>query len=141
MDIVEQYNRDVIGAPRLGGNAIDLMRNPQPRFYNYVKNTPLYVPPKGAIAVWNQRLGNGYGHAAIVLTANVVMFTSIDQNYPPGSTVHEQWHNYTNVDGFLVVKDLQQQLIPTNDTPEMAAYKTKVRNTVQNVQNILETLK
>lgn len=104
VDLVEQYNRDVIGAPRLYGNAADFARNPQPNFYTYIKNTLMYIPPRGAIAVWNRNVGNGNGHTAIVLEANLMKFKSLDQNWPQGDPVLVVDHDYKNVDGFLVPK-------------------------------------
>ena len=102
VDLVEFYNHDVVGAPALGGNAVDLARNPQPNFYSYNANTPFYIPPAGAIAIWNTNLGDGYGHCAIVLNASLMSFVSLDQNWPKGAPVSKVTHNYQNVIGFLV---------------------------------------
>lgn len=112
VDLVEFYNRDVIGAPRLGGNAAELARNPQADFYDKKVNTPFYIPPRGAIAVWNRNVGNGNGHTAIVLEASLLTFRSFDQNWPTGAPCTGVNHNYNNVDCFLVPlnKDGQSKL-------------------------------
>lgn len=141
MDLVEQYNKDVINAPRLFGNAVALANNPQADYYDYIKNTPLYIPPKGAIAVWNKNVGGGNGHCAIVLSANLLTFTSLDQNWPTGTVVHEQLHNYFNVDGFLVAKANRPDLPTPSANPDLDAFKVRVRNVLQSAENILDTLK
>ena len=104
MDLIEEYNHSVIGAPRLYGNAVDLQRNPRPDYYVWHYNPLWYIPLRGSIAVWNKNVGGGYGHVAIVLDSNIMTFTSLDQNWPTGSLVHIQKHDYRNVAGFLVPK-------------------------------------
>ena len=111
MDLIEFYNRDVIGAPRLGGNAKDLISNPRPNFYEYKYNYPWYIPPRGSIAVWNGNVGKGFGHTAIVLEANLLAFKSLDQNWPVGAIVTETDHNYFNVQGFLVPRPLDIRIV------------------------------
>ncbi len=101
-DLVERYNELVVNAPRLGGNAKDLINNPQPNYYEYKTNYPWYVPPKGAIAIWNAKVGGGFGHSAIVLTADVMRFTSLDQNWNNIKEAKVVSHTYSNVAGFLV---------------------------------------
>lgn len=141
MDLIEFYNRDVVGAPPLGGDAIDLLRNPQEKFYNYHVNTILYIPPVGAIAIWNGKENNGIGHTAIVITANILYFTSLDQNYPVGNMVVEVKHTYFNVAGFLVAKQTEKPLEPNPGNQELESYKLRVNNTIQNAINTLNTLK
>lgn len=48
--------------------------------------------------VWSGALAGsgGYGHIAIVLSANKSGFMSFDQNFPSGSLPHQQWHTWTN---------------------------------------------
>lgn len=105
VDLVEAYNAEVIGAPKLGGNAKDLVKNTQPSYYEYVKNTLMYIPPTGAIVIWNERVGGGYGHTGIVLTAGLMTFTSLEQNWLLHKYVEIVNHGYTNVAGFLVPRN------------------------------------
>ncbi len=102
VDLVQQYNKEVIDAPKLSGNAKEYARNPQPSYYEWKVNTPWLVPLRGSIVVWNEKEGNGFGHCAIVLEASLMKFKSLDQNWDkvPRAVVVE--HKYTNVLGFLV---------------------------------------
>lgn len=102
MDLVESYNERVMAAPPFRCNAKELANNPQPAYYEYKINYPWYVPPKGAIAVWSAQVGGGYGHAGIVLTATLMKFTSLDQNWDNIKEAKEVNHTYGNVLGFLV---------------------------------------
>jgi len=101
MDLAEEYNQDVIGAPRLGGNAIDVWTNFPANWYTRIENTPWNFPNEGDLILWNTNVGNGYGHIAVCQRADVDSFTSFDQNWPLGSFCHFQWHNYDNVLGWL----------------------------------------
>lgn len=141
MDLIEQYNQDVIHAPRLGGDAINLLNNPRSGFYDYYPNGLTYVPPRGAIAIWGNNVGGGKGHCAIVLSANLLTFVSLDQNWPNSTLVHEQSHNYLSpkVVGFLVPK--LQTVQPTDIEQQLAAYKSKVNQAVNDITSILNTLR
>jgi surface antigen len=105
VDLVQIYNKEVINAPSLKGNAKDYAVNTQPNFYEYKINYLWYIPPRGSIAIWNDKAGGGFGHVSIVLSANLMKFTSLDQNWPTGAVVSEIEHNYINVMGFLVPRD------------------------------------
>src|SRR3990167_6622370 len=85
VDLVKMYNKEVIGAPQIMGNAKDYAKNPLPEYYEYMVNHLWYIPQKGAIAVWNGNVGEGNGHVAIVTTASLMKFRSFDQNWPKGS--------------------------------------------------------
>ena len=76
-----------------------------------IPNTPDGIPPLGAVVVWDVDLG-GTGHVAIATgKGDTNQFTSIDINWPFGSCCHYQGHDYTNVIGWLIPKNLQ-----TNNT-------------------------
>lgn len=45
------------------------------------ENTPSFLPQKGDIVVWNGNWGEGAGHVAIVQSANINTFVSLDQNW------------------------------------------------------------
>jgi len=105
VDLIKLYNRDVIGAPQIMGNAIDYQNNPLPTFYTYEKNTLLYIPPRGAIAVFNEKWGNGLGHTGIVTKAWIMKLTLFEQNNPVGNPCTEIVHNYLQILGFLVPKE------------------------------------
>ena len=75
--------------------------NPLGTVLKKIPNTPDLIPKRGWIAVWNSNVGNGCGHIASVLSANVNTFESLDQNWN-GKQAHRVIHNYNNVYGFLV---------------------------------------
>jgi len=100
MDLAEEYNRDVVGAPRLWGNAIDVWTNFPASRYTRIGNTPDNFPNEGDLILWNTNVGR-FGHIAVCQTADPNSLTSFDQNWPLGSVCHFQWHNYDNVLGWL----------------------------------------
>ena len=103
MDLVEQYNQDVVGAPRLYGNAVDVWNNYPKDFYTRIENKPDNAPDEGDIIIWSQGVGQ-FGHIAICKESDFAKFISFDQNWPVGSVCHFQDHNYTNVLGWLKPK-------------------------------------
>ena len=100
--IQERYN---IYPPASGCNAARCywsnFPNPLGNVLKKIPNTPDLIPLKGWIVVWNKAVGDGYGHIAIVLDANITSFTSFDQNWG-GRHAHSVVHDYNAVDGFLV---------------------------------------
>lgn len=109
MDLVEQYVADVLGLPGLGGNAVDLWKLALGRGWVRVPNTPTNHPPPGCIVVWGESptAGTGrYGHAAVSLLADRSYLGSLDQNWPVGSAIHLQEHNYAGVLGWLQPAEL-----------------------------------
>jgi mannosyl-glycoprotein endo-beta-N-acetylglucosaminidase len=82
-----------------------------PKGFNWIKNTPAFVPAAGDVAVWNAMVVGGYGHVAIVVAANETRLCCFEQNWPtvlfpdPAgaglSPCHLVEHEYTNVAGFL----------------------------------------
>lgn len=55
MDLAEEYNQDVVGAPRLGGNAIDVWTNFPANWYTQIINTPDNFPNEGDLILWTSR--------------------------------------------------------------------------------------
>lgn len=49
------------------------------------KNTPKFLPQKGDIVVFHSGYGSGAGHVAIVWSANLNTFVSLDQNWYGGA--------------------------------------------------------
>ena len=102
VDLVQFYQRDVLRGPTFSGNAKDYARNQHPGHFTLHKNTPWYIPPRGSIAIWTEKVGGGFGHNAIVLSASLMRFTSLDQNWPTGAPVTQVRHSYRHVCCFLV---------------------------------------
>lgn len=98
VDLVNFYNRDVIGAPRgWAPNAYQLWETADSR---YTRIAPIEMPRKGDIAVWDGAFppSKGAGHVAIVLGANGGSFEALTQN--PGE-VKRHTFAYAYLRGFL----------------------------------------
>lgn len=72
--------------------------------FTWVRNTPSGVPPRGAIMVWDGRVGGGWGHTGVVTAANVNTFDCYQQNDPFNSGMHVKTYNYNNVIGWAIPK-------------------------------------
>lgn len=110
VDLANLYIRDVLGLPIIEWtNAIDFPSRAGDK-YDYIKNSPTNVPQEGDLVIWDKTPG----HIAIFIEGNATSFRSFDQNFPTGSPCHIQNHTYTNVLGWLRVK---QQVTPTPPQP------------------------
>lgn len=102
VDLVNAYIKEVLGlTPIIGTNACDFVSKFVKGEFDYIVNTPKGIPNAGDIIVWNNKVGGGAGHVAIVLEANVNSFKSLDQNWSKVERVTEETHNYSNVLGWL----------------------------------------
>lgn len=103
VDIIKKYFVDVIGIPAIKNDAIGYWTNYPTAHFTRIQNTPSFVPKSGDIIIWGKGVGT-YGHIAIVWTATVNWFDSLDQNWPysdgttPAKFIH---HNYNSVLGVL----------------------------------------
>lgn len=100
MDQANFYNRDVVGAPRLQGNAKDVWNTYPKDFYTKIAYKPGLVVQKGDLIIWGTAVDVN-GHIATARDGNTQSFTSFDQNWPVGSICHFQTHTYNGVLGFL----------------------------------------
>lgn len=71
-----------------------------PAGWQRIQNYAEFVPEPGDIAIWGGWNGNPYGHTAIIVSANLYTFDSVDQNWvnssSNGSKAARVTHNYTN---------------------------------------------
>jgi hypothetical protein len=70
----------------------------------WIANTPVNVPPRGAVVVWHEadEVGIGPdGHIALTLTADSMTLCTLDQNWG-GRVVTLQLHSYRGVVGWFV---------------------------------------
>lgn len=117
MDLMHQYVVEVLGlsdgrilaAPAAKYVYLNFSTIYGNQYFERIANTPTGVPQKGDIVLWD----GYYGHVAIFKEGNVNNFRSFDQNYPVGSKCHIQYHNYTNVLGWLRFKK-PVKLIPSD---------------------------
>jgi hypothetical protein len=72
--------------------------------FNWVRNTPDGIPPRGAIVVFDGRTGMGYGHTGVVVTANLNTLNVYQQNDPLSSGMHVKEYNYNCVIGWGIPK-------------------------------------
>jgi CHAP domain len=102
MDLAEIYNRDCLGRPALGGNAIDQARRRLPGLI-WIPNTASNWPQPGDLVIWNMahavNVGR-YGHIAICLAADSWALITLDQNWPTGADTAVRLHLYTGVAGW-----------------------------------------
>jgi len=102
MDLYQQYNKEVVGAPSIpSAAAADVWTNYPKDYYEKIANGPSNAPQFGDVIIWKKAANLPYGHIAVCKTADANTFTSFDQNWPTGSVCHLQQHNYTNVQGWL----------------------------------------
>jgi hypothetical protein len=100
VDVIRQYQKEVIGSIVVGGNAIDYWYQypynaTLKKYYDRIPNTLTFVPKLGDIGIFAAWANNPYGHIGICTNAgNMWYFTTFDQNWPSGSPCHYVSHNY-----------------------------------------------
>jgi hypothetical protein len=74
---------------------------------NFVKipNTPDFIPSLGDVVIWRGTIGNPYGHVAVFVNGGVLSFDSFEQNFPAGAPCGIVHHTYSNVLGFLRLRN------------------------------------
>lgn len=81
-DLVNFYWNYLTGGQLYGLYAKDIpFKNNFNGLATVYENTPSFLPQKGDIVVWNGNWGDGAGHVAIVQSANINTFVSLDQNW------------------------------------------------------------
>jgi hypothetical protein len=93
-----------LGLGPIWGNAIDLLTNADLSRFTMVHNTPDNYPPAGAIVTWGASFGGGWGHTAVVLAATSKWLAVFEENNPTGDPPVVATHQYTGVQGWLIVK-------------------------------------
>ena len=101
-----------------------------------IKNTPEFIPQPGDIAVWT----NGtYGHVAIIISANINSFVSVDQNWynangTVGSPAAKVTHNYSGFWG--VIRPPFSSATVETSQPIHSATSATVRNGYFTFKNV-----
>lgn len=146
VDLFLVYNREVVGAPDMFGNAVDYWNNYPKDHYDRIENTSTFVPQLGDVGIWGTKYGP-YGHIAIITdVADVKGFTSFDQNDPLKSSCHYQPHTYAGFLGVLRPKSLPQDIpvdpmkvkVDLGDpwgTLEVQAIKSKLKDMGTDLEN------
>lgn len=144
MDLAEFYNQEVVKAPRLTGNAIDVWTNYPKDYYDQTLNMPDNHPIEGDIVIWGKTIGE-FGHIAVATAdATSDRFKSFDQNFPIGSTCHFQEHTYNGVLGWLHPKSQQEAAllvtIPQKELDGLREARDKNWNLYQHDEEIIKNL-
>jgi hypothetical protein len=106
-DLVQLYNRDVVGGKPFRGNGINYWTSYDPTKYKQIPNRWYTIPRAGDIAVFGTSVSPKYGHVDIVYTdkwnlPTIRTFSSFSQNWPLGSKSRVIRHpEYRGVIGFL----------------------------------------
>ncbi len=104
VDLVQQYNKVIVGAPRLlGEGAVNIWDTYPQTHYTRITDAPNLIPAPGDIMIWGRAYGN-WGHIAICLESdiNLYKFTAFSQNDPTGSrSIRKVYPNYKGVLGWL----------------------------------------
>ena len=107
-DLANQFCKDVAQCPPFIGNyAYEIYTNYDKqynkRFFKRIKNTPLFVPKKGDIVVWDKKLNNKAGHVAIATgKGNIRNFEVYEENWlETHDCTTKRTHNYKYVLGVL----------------------------------------
>ena len=88
--------------------------------YNKVENTADFIPNPGDIAIWNRRMGGGYGHVAICTgKGDLNTFESFDQNWSKISYCELVTHTYSSFYGVLRPKVLSSTDSMQSDLQEV----------------------
>ena len=100
VDLIAYYYKYLGQSKYVKGNGCDYVSNALPDGWIRIKNTADFVSEPGDIAVWGTEL-SAYGHVAIILSADVHSFVSMDQNWPRGSACKRVTHNYNKFWGVI----------------------------------------
>lgn len=87
--------------PAIFADGKDYLTNADPRAYRIEVNTPINYPHAGDVISWNASFGDGHGHVAVVVAANVNELVVFEQNNPIGAPPLVATHDYTDVLGWL----------------------------------------
>jgi hypothetical protein len=68
--------------------------------FEFIKNTPTNNPYPGDIVEWGRSPNLPWGHMGVCISATTMKLNTFDQNWPIGSTAHEQGHTYAGVSGW-----------------------------------------
>lgn len=109
VDLFRQYNKEVLGIEQPLGvtGAADFWTNYETdsvlnKNFEKIINTPDFTPKSGDVAVWNKRMGNGFGHIAICTgKGDLNTFESFDQNWSKISYCELVTHTYSSFYGVL----------------------------------------
>ena len=110
-DFANQYHFDATGfEPKIMlAGASQIWDSPNSFFaekvkYEKIMNSPSNFPKFGDLIIWNNGIGGGFGHVAVVLEANADNFTVLEQDgFNQIGVKKKVWWNYNNVSGWFSI--------------------------------------
>ena len=107
VDLITDFVYHVADGYRMWGNAKDLhIVNALPKGWKVVENTPNYIPPVTAIAVYTEGIYSKWGHTGLVWdnSGGTSSFTILEQNYDgnANSPAKLRTDNYSGLTHFIV---------------------------------------
>ena len=93
VDLIKYYYEIFGMADYAMGNGCDYISNTLPPGWTRIQNYAEFVPEPGDVGVWTDASWKN-GHVAIILSADVHNFVSMDQNWPQGTQVTQVSHGY-----------------------------------------------
>ena len=98
------------------------------RYFELVPNTPLGIPQKGDIVVWDKKYNGTAGHIGIANgKGNINNFECFEQNDPVGTSSHIKVYTYSFILGWLRVKTSSDEI-------------NKLKKQVQDLQKVQQSL-
>jgi len=101
VDLANQWIKEGLGLPIIEWTDAKDFPSRAGDNFDFIKNTPLGVPEKGDLIVWNSNVGNSHGHIGIFIEGDVNSFVSFDQNYTYYQRCAIEGHTYLYVSGWL----------------------------------------
>jgi hypothetical protein len=89
-----------LGIELFPGNAGDFVYDAHPDC-EWIPLGPNKWPNAGDIPTWGKTAILPFGHVSIAAWGNAQQFASLDQNWPLGSHIHHELHDYRGVIGWL----------------------------------------
>ena len=110
--------------PFLVGNAIDLSKAADPKYFEVYSYVPSFQAQPGDVIIWGEDalIGTGvYGHTDLYIKdLGNGAFQGLDQNWPIGSPPHYVTHTWEGVKYIIRIK--QEYLIQVMDKADVIAY-------------------
>lgn len=106
VDVITDFVHHVTKGVRFWGNAKDLINNVMPKGWKVVENTPNYIPPVTAIAVYTEGIYSKWGHTGLVWdnSGGTNTFTILEQNYDSNANTPAKLRedDYSGLTHFIV---------------------------------------
>ena len=96
VDLVNAYLREVLNQPIIAGADAKDFPERMSSEWDFIENLPNSIALRGDMAVWDAPTGDGHGHIAIILNANLKNTNTFDQNWSKPLRSSLENHSYLN---------------------------------------------